>query len=116
MTLAQLLSELREVHGNPDLKIHITWDGGQQWSASIPGYIVVDASVKSITSSMAQGESLRDVLEKIAGQMKGRVLQIQNDKDAKPFPVPDKLVVGQIDIEPADAGADTGAAKADASK
>lgn len=96
MTLAELLATLRETHKNPDLKIELKWDGGRQWTAVIPGYIVIDSTTKSITSSMAMGETVRDVLLKVVAQSKGRVFQIQNQKDAKPFPVPADLTLGDI--------------------
>ena len=98
MTLGRLLSELRVFHEKPDLLIQFTWDGENQWTALIPGYIVVDSTVKSITSSMAMGSSPKDVLTKMLSMLRGRVLQIQNNDKAKPFPVPKDITLGDVQI------------------
>lgn len=93
MTLQALLAELRKVHGKPDLKVQLTWDGGTQWSAVIPGYLVIDAATKSVTSGIAMGPTLKDTLTNMIAQLKGRTLQIQNSKDA-PFLIPADLELG----------------------
>lgn len=97
MMLQQLLAELRKVHGKPDLKVQLTWDGGTQWSAVVPGYLVIDAATKSITSGIAMGPTLRQTLENMIAQLKGRTLQIQNSKDA-PFLIPADLVLGSVEF------------------
>lgn len=97
MTLQLLLAEIRKLHSKPDLKIQLTWDGGTQWSAVIPGYLVIDAATKSVTSGIAMGPTLRSALDNMIAQLKGRTLQIQNSKDA-PFIVPPDLSLGQVEF------------------
>lgn len=97
MTLQMLLAELRKVHGKPDLKVQLTWDGGTQWSAVVPGYLVIDAATKSVTSGIAMGPTLKDAIGNMIAQLKGRTLQIQNSKDA-PFLIPADLVLGSVEF------------------
>lgn len=97
MTLQILLAEIRKLHGKPDLKIQLTWDGGTQWSAVIPGYLVIDAATKSVTSGIAMGPTLKAAIDNMIAQLKGRTLQIQNSKDA-PYIVPSDLSLGQVEF------------------
>lgn len=97
MTLQTLLAELRKVHSKPDLKVQLTWDGGTQWSAVVPGYLVIDAATKSVTSGIAMGPTLKDAIGNMIAQLKGRTLQIQNSKDA-PFLIPADLVLGSVEF------------------
>jgi hypothetical protein len=98
MTLQMLLAELRKVHGKPDLKVQLTWDGGAQWSAVIPGYLSIDSATKSITSGMAMGPTLRSTLENMIAQLKGRTIQVKDSKDAAPFAVPASLTLGTVEF------------------
>jgi hypothetical protein len=95
MTLSKLLSELRTVHVRPDLAIQLVWDGAEQWSASIPGYIVIDLTAKSVTSTLSIGKTPREALERMATQLRGRTLQIQNSTQ-RPYLVPAGLELGPV--------------------
>jgi hypothetical protein len=95
MILSKLLSELRTVHVKPDLKVQFTWDGAESWSASLPGYIVIDPTAKSVTSTLSIGTTPREALERMAAQLRGRTLQIQNSTQ-RPYPVPAGLELGPV--------------------
>ncbi len=93
MTIAELTKELGIATGSP-VKIQFSWSGNGDWSAEIPGQMLIDPKLKTTSSTLVQGPTPKTVVERFADHLKGKNLMIGD----KPFPIPPDLEVGPVDF------------------